>query len=116
MAERPRSCQESAKRAKHEDSDGGELEPEEVLAFEFKDAMKNVVHEPQVGSYAPPAKASSGCAYAARNRAATPLPQHGVVAGILRLDDVPGSLLEYAVSLEVGVMLASELYLSLIHI
>ncbi len=134
MAERPRPCHEPAKRARlghgfegppahAENGQGGsdedeaneedidrELEPEEILTFEFEDVMKNVVHEPQLGSYAPPAKASSGCAYAAHNSAAMPLPQHGVVGGILRLADVPGSRLEYTVSLEVGVMLRSELY------
>ena len=96
-----------------EDVDGEderELAPEALLAFEFADAMKTVEHEPQHGIYAPPARASSGCAYAVHNSAATPLPQNGVVSGTLRLSDVPGSRLEYAVSLEVGLMLECELY------
>jgi GNAT superfamily N-acetyltransferase len=93
-----------------EEYEDGEMSPEELLEFEFSDAMKNVVHEPQHGNYAPPARASSGCAYAVHNRAARPLPQTGVVAGTLRLTDVHGSRLDYAVSLEVGLMLPNEFY------
>ena len=118
MAER--RSHEPAKRAKiAESSHGrqthdGEEEfhggPEEVLVSEFADAMKNVVHEPQHGVYWPPARASSGCSYAVHNTASTPVPFGGVVAGMLRLADVPGSRLDYAVALEVGSMLEGELH------
>ena len=96
-----------------EDLDGeeeGDMDPESALQWDFWDAMKNVVHEPQHGSYLPPAKVSSGCPYAAHNHAAMPVPPSGVVAGTLRLADVPGSRLDYAVALEVGTMLEGELY------
>ena len=130
MAERPHRSHEPAKRAKIAESSplslqvdkhmagrqthDGEEEfhggPEEVLVSEFADAMKNVVHEPQHGVYWPPARASFGCSYALYNSAATPVPFCGVVAGMLRLADVPGSRLDYAVALEVGSMLEGELH------
>ena len=90
---------------------GTRTKPEEVLVSEFADAMKNVVHEPQHGIYWPPARASSGCPWLpVYNGVTTPVPCFGVVAGMLRLADVPGSRLDYAVALEVGSMLEGELH------
>ena len=90
---------------------GTRTKPEEVLVSEFADAMKNVVHEPQHGIYWPPARTSSGCPWLpVYNGVTTPVPICGVVAGMLRLADVPGSRLDYAVALEVGSMLEGELH------
>jgi len=106
----PAANAENGEDEEYDEDVDGEEDPEEDLRWDFAGAMKNVVHGPQHGTYAPPGRASSGCAYAVHNSAATPVPQNGVIAGTLRLSDVPGSRLDYAVSLEVGVMLEGELY------
>ena len=91
-----------------QDSADGDLEPEEALSPMHHPMMKLVLHELTNGGMVLPLSASSGCKY--RVAVGGDLPSHGVVRGVLHLEDVPGAHLDYSVSFEVGVMLEAELY------
>ena len=95
------------------------MAPDGAVHFECRaaDNIKDTRHTTRLGAVVPPPPTASDCAYhpmhpgvGPGHPASKPLPQLGVISGSIELKDVPGAHLDYTLSLEVGAMLAGELY------